>query len=282
FMARKSLASLYWKPASPWWDNRQQPSMDGRQASIEQAWVRTLESLSDALGNDPQKWTWDQLASLQHKHPLADKLPLGGRLNSERVAINGTTGSLNNMVFNLGGAQYDVIAGPSTRRLIDLAEPAASLGIGPMGQSGNPLDRHYADQAQLFAQGNYRAQLFDWLGIQALPDRLVLMPRRRKQAQPDGGRDPPRTQRFSRRLLPAGSGLPMSRRRLLIPLSTSPSTNSGARAPSTSTRSRISVRSMRVTRTSQAAACSSSPTGESRSSSSFSALSILPRVAAVG
>lgn len=180
FMARKSLASLYWKPASPWWDNRQQPSMDGRQASIEQAWVRTLESLSDALGNDPQKWTWDQLASLQHKHPLADKLPLGGRLNSERVAINGTTGSLNNMVFNLGGAQYDVIAGPSTRRLIDLAEPAASLGISPMGQSGNPLDRHYADQAQLFAQGNYRAQLFDWLGIQALPDRLVLKPRRRK------------------------------------------------------------------------------------------------------
>src|SRR5690606_33680548 len=44
-MSRMSLASLYWKPASPWCDNRQQPSMDGRQASIEQSCVRTLDSL---------------------------------------------------------------------------------------------------------------------------------------------------------------------------------------------------------------------------------------------
>lgn len=179
FMARKSLASLYWKPASPWWDNRQQPTMDGRQSAIEQAWILTVQGLTEDLGNNPQQWTWDRLASLQHKHPLGDKLPFAGRLNSERVSISGTTGSLNNMVFNRGGERYEVSAGPSTRRLIDLADPASSLGINPMGQSGNPFDRHYRDQAQLFAQGNYRAQLFDWLGIEALPDRLTLRPRRR-------------------------------------------------------------------------------------------------------
>ena len=46
-MAEKSLFSLYWKPASPWWDNRQHPIMDGRQAAIEQAWIRTVETLPD-------------------------------------------------------------------------------------------------------------------------------------------------------------------------------------------------------------------------------------------
>ena len=178
FMARKSLASLYWKPTSPWWDNRQQPTMDGRQSAIEQAWLATVQDLSEEWGDDPRQWSWNEVATLQHKHPLAERIPFAGGLNSERVAISGTTGSLNNMVFNRGGQRYEVNAGPSTRRLLDLADPATSLGINPMGQSGNPFDRHYKDQAQLFAQGSYRAQLFDWLGIEALPDRLTLRPRR--------------------------------------------------------------------------------------------------------
>lgn len=181
FMARKSLASLYWKPASPWWDNRQHPTRDGRQSAIEQAWIATVQGLSEQLGSDPRQWTWGRVAHLQHKHPLADRIPFAGRLNSDKVTVGGTAGSLNNMVFNRGGERYEVSAGPSTRRLIDLADPATSLGINPMGQSGNPFDRHYRDQAQLFAQGNYRAQLFDWLGIEALPDRLRLRPQRGAQ-----------------------------------------------------------------------------------------------------
>jgi len=184
FMARKSFASLYWKPASPWWDNRRQPIMDGRQAAIEHAWINTVESLTEQLGHNPRQWTWGRVASLQHKHPLADRVPFAGRLSSEKVTISGTTGSLNNMVFNRGGEHYEVIAGPSTRRLINLADPASSLGISPMGQSGNPLDRHYDDQAQLFARGSYRAQIFDWLGIEAMPDRLTLRPRRSSQRTP--------------------------------------------------------------------------------------------------
>ncbi|SDS41947.1 penicillin amidase [Halopseudomonas litoralis] len=178
FMASKSLASLFWKPASPWWDNRQQPIMDGRQSAIEQAWIRTIDILAEERGMAPEEWTWGEVASLQHKHPLADKIPFAGRLNSARVTVTGTNGSLNNMVFNRGGPDYEVIAGPSTRRLVDLANLESTLGINPLGQSGNPFDAHYDDQAQLFAQGNYRAQLFDWLGIQALPDRLTLRPRK--------------------------------------------------------------------------------------------------------
>lgn len=179
FMARKTLASLFWKPASPWWDNRQQPIMDGRQSAIEQAWIRTIEGLTEQLGMAPEEWTWGTVASLQHKHPLADRIPFGGRLNSARVTVTGTDGSMNNMAFKRGGDHYEVEAGPSTRRLIDLGNLESALGINPLGQSGNPFDPHYDDQAQLFAQGNYRAHLFDWLGIRALPDHLTLRPRRK-------------------------------------------------------------------------------------------------------
>lgn len=175
-MAEKSLFSLYWKPASPWWDNRQHPIMDGRQAAIEQAWIRTVETLSEDLGVEPRTWTWARLAVLQHKHPLSQRLPLGRLLNSQATAVDGGRESLNSMSFDSGESQYEIKAGPSTRRLIDMADLNGTLSISPMGQSGHPLDTHYADQAELFNEGRYRGQLFDWLAIRALPDRLVIEP----------------------------------------------------------------------------------------------------------
>lgn len=178
-MAEKSLFSLYWKPASPWWDNRQQPIMDGRQAAIEQAWIRTIESLAEDLGIEAQDWTWGRLAVLQHQHPLSERLPFSGFLNSKATPVDGGKESLNSMSFDSGGSRYHVKAGPSTRRLIDLADVNGTLSISPMGQSGYPLDPHYADQAALYNDGRYRGQLFDWLAIKALPDRLLIQPAKR-------------------------------------------------------------------------------------------------------
>jgi penicillin amidase len=57
-------------------------------------------------------------------------------------------------------APWPVNYGPSTRRLIDFADPAHSLGINPVGQSGVPFDPHYADQAEAFVKGEYVPQRF--------------------------------------------------------------------------------------------------------------------------
>jgi len=176
FMAEKTLASLYWKPTSPWWDNREHPSLDGRQAAIGHAWKNALQGLVKDLGADPQQWQWSRLTSLQHKHALSERLPFGALLSSQPVAVDGGNETLNNMVFDRGTEQYQIKAGPSTRRLIDLSDLNASLGINPLGQAGNPLDVHAWDQADMFNEGRYRAQLFDWLSIRALPDQLELLP----------------------------------------------------------------------------------------------------------
>ena len=181
FMAEKTLASLYWKPTSPWWDNRQQPSLDGRQSAIQHAWQNAIAGLVADFGKEPGQWQWSRLASLQHQHALAERLPFGDYLNSKPVAVNGGNETLNNMAFDRGEQHYRIKAGPSTRRLIDLSDPNASLGINPLGQAGNPLDDHAHDQAEMFNEGRYRTQLFDWLSIQALPDRLLLQPASRQR-----------------------------------------------------------------------------------------------------
>jgi penicillin amidase len=48
-----------------------------------------------------------------------------------------------------------VTYGPSTRRLIDFADPAHSLTVNPVGQSGVPFDRHFDDQAEAYIEGVY-------------------------------------------------------------------------------------------------------------------------------
>jgi penicillin amidase len=54
-----------------------------------------------------------------------------------------------------------VTYGPSTRRLIDFADPAHSLGINPVGQSGVLFDEHYSDQARTYIEGGYVQEHFD-------------------------------------------------------------------------------------------------------------------------
>ncbi|MCB1305598.1 MAG: penicillin acylase family protein, partial [Leptospiraceae bacterium] len=69
-----------------------------------------------------------------------------------------------------------VTLGPSTRRIIDFADPTRSLGITPTGNSGVVLDPHYSDQAQTYLKRKYRDQIMDIGAIKADHDPLRLVP----------------------------------------------------------------------------------------------------------
>jgi penicillin amidase len=62
------------------------------------------------------------------------------------------------MDYPIGPAPWAVTSGPSTRRVIDFADPLHAVGINPVGQSGVLFDQHYRDQAQTFIEGGYVAQ----------------------------------------------------------------------------------------------------------------------------
>ena len=66
----------------------------------------------------------------------------------------------NNQTAPIGPAPWPVTYGPSTRRLIDFADPAHALTINPVGQSGVPFDTHYGDQAQSYIEGRYEQAHF--------------------------------------------------------------------------------------------------------------------------
>jgi penicillin amidase len=164
---------------SPWWDNRNTPEVESRADTMKVVWRATISHLQETLGKNPTDWGWGKAHTLTHRHPLAAQKPLDWLFNIGPFAAPGGREVPNNLSQAIGPAPWAVSHGPSTRRLIDFADPAHSLGINPVGQSGVLFDRHYQDQAQTFIEGGYLPQhLSDADVKENTRSRLLLKPAR--------------------------------------------------------------------------------------------------------
>ncbi len=162
---------------SPWWDQRSTPAKESRQDTVALAWRNTLAHLKSELGSNMSTWTWGRAHTLTHKHPLGQQKPLDKVFNMGPFAAPGGHETPNNLSHVIGPAPWAVTYGPSTRRVVDLANPGLARGINPVGQSGVWGDAHYADQAQAYMAG---ASMPQWLGADVARNTrstLVLSPR---------------------------------------------------------------------------------------------------------
>ncbi|MGY2289268.1 penicillin acylase family protein [Pseudomonas sp. SDO528_S397] len=149
-----ALPRLAASPNSPWWNNR-------RPETVKLAWDNSLTHLKATFGDDPAQWRWGTAHTLTHAHPLGSQKPLDRIVNVGPFAAPGSHEVPNNLSANIGPAPWPVTYGPSTRRLIDFADPAHALTINPVGQSGVPFDRYYADQAETYIEGGYEQAHFN-------------------------------------------------------------------------------------------------------------------------
>ncbi|MGX9381628.1 penicillin acylase family protein [Pseudomonas sp. JQ36] len=140
---------------SPWWDNRDTPNKETRADVVKAAWQASMTHLKQTLGDNPSDWQWGTAHTLTHGHPLGQQKPLDRIVNVGPFAAPGSHEVPNNLSAKLGPAPWPVTYGPSTRRLVDFSDPAHSLTINPVGQSGVPFDSHYDDQAEEYVEGMY-------------------------------------------------------------------------------------------------------------------------------
>jgi len=143
-------------PDSRFWDNVGTEAVETRQDIILQAFRKAVAYLGEHQGEAVADWQWGRLHTLELKHPFG-YLPVLDRIfNVGPFPVSGGAQQVNNMLYSGGGLNYDVIAGPSTRRLIDFATPDEVFGVLPTGNSGNFMSSHYGDQAAMFVAGDYR------------------------------------------------------------------------------------------------------------------------------
>lgn len=140
---------------SPWWDNRDTLVKETRADTVKVAWQASLVHLRNTLGADFAQWQWGKAHTLTHGHPVGQQKPLDQVFNVGPFPAPGTHEVPNNLSAKIGPAPWPVTYGPSTRRLIDFADPAHSLTVNPVGQSGVPFNSHYEDQAEAYIEGVY-------------------------------------------------------------------------------------------------------------------------------
>jgi penicillin amidase len=150
-----ALPRLAADESSPWWDNVKTPKVETRREMVHIAWDATVAHLKEALGKSPNDWAWGNAHTLTHTHPLAAKKPLDWVFNVGPFPAPGSHEVPNNLSAPIGPAPWAVTYGPSTRRIIDFANPGKSQSVNPVGQSGVLFDPHYSDQAAAFAIGGY-------------------------------------------------------------------------------------------------------------------------------
>ena len=164
---------------SIWWDNVATKSKkESRVEILSKSFHEAIVALEKQLGKDLNLWTWNKVHSLEHKHPLGQVAALRGLFNVGSFDVSGSNEVINNLMFGFtDSGNYKVLAGPSTRRIIDFSDVENSWSVLPTGQSGNPFSKHYNDQAEMYNAGKFRKMKMNKAEIIKTSTKLVFMPK---------------------------------------------------------------------------------------------------------
>jgi penicillin amidase len=179
---RNSIPNFIHNPDSPWWDDINTEGYQEPQHEIfVDAFRKTTENLYQGLGDDISKWRWKDINVLTHVHPIGQKKPFDKIFNVGPYHVSGGNGVPNKLEHVLSpDDHYEVKSGPALRILLDFEDVDNSLNINPTGQSGNIMSDHYEDQAEMFAQLQYRKQKMNRADIEKNARRLVFKPKGRE------------------------------------------------------------------------------------------------------
>ena len=172
-ITRNHLEKLLSNENSPWWDNIETKKEETRKEIFQLAFSKTIASLHAKQGENPKNWEWGKYHTLEHVHPIGRKKPFDKLFNVGPFAKSGGLEVIDkeNFKYNSSG-EYPVTAGPAMRLIIDFAEQNKAEGIIPTGQSGNFMSPHYADQAEMYAKGEYRTQ---YSVKEDIPNKKILL-----------------------------------------------------------------------------------------------------------
>lgn len=162
-----SFLQIMNNPYSPWWNNQVTKRVETSTVIIQRAWKKAINSLVEQFGDDPARWTWDRVHTLEFHHPFSQSPLIRSLFNVGPFPVPGTRETVNHFGFSLATEECSVTNGPSFRHLISMGDPQGALGVSPLGQSGNVLDPHYQDQTSLYLANGYRRKLLARADVEA-------------------------------------------------------------------------------------------------------------------
>lgn len=172
-LLKSNIDRIFNDPSSVWWDDISTPEIkETRNNILKIAYDKSIAALEKQLGADVNSWKWGEVHTLTHIHPIGRKAPFDKIFNVGPFPKSGSNEVLDKEAFDYNAdGVYPVKSGPAMRLLMDFAKPDEALTIIPTGQSGNIMSPHYADQAEMFVNGEYRTI---FLNAEKLNSKAVL------------------------------------------------------------------------------------------------------------
>ncbi len=168
-------------PASPFWDDRRTPARETREDIIRRSFKMAVGRLREIMGNGVASWHWGRIHTIEYMHPVGMQKPMNLVFNIGPLPAPGEAHHINRIKSNWNDGLFTVVSAPSTRRLVDMKDPAKSLSIMPSGNSGNVGSVHYDDQVVMYLKGLYRPMFItDGQIGENVSHRLVFAPAQKK------------------------------------------------------------------------------------------------------
>jgi penicillin G amidase len=136
-------------------------------SAMGRALAGAIATLRERLGPDPAAWTWGRLHMTGPRHLLSAAFPdAAGLLDPPSVPAGGDGDTVQAADF-LPGAGFELALTSVARYVFDLGDWERSGWIVPLGASGHPGSRHYADQTADWAAVQLRPMRYDWARVAA-------------------------------------------------------------------------------------------------------------------
>ena len=176
---KRLIAPLSKDENSVWWDNVNTTNVSENMKDIVNlSFMEAIASLEKDFGNNVNQWRWERVHSIEHGHPIGQIAALRSFFNVGPFPIHGSREVINNLAFAYDDTGfYKTTSGPSTRRVIDFSDVENSISILPTGQSGNPLSKHYRDQAEMYVNGEFRKMMMNEEEIKKSKEILTFKPK---------------------------------------------------------------------------------------------------------
>ena len=163
YLTHRKLREILSGDKSSWVDNINTPEhKESLNEIIVLSIKNAIQELENSYGTNISNWKWGDAHSVTHKHMLS-KIKLINWLFNLEVGPFRSGGS--DKTPNAGGYSfnrpYKQTSGASMRRIVDFNNMNETQFIIPTGQSGIPSSPHYKDQAEMYANGQYRTTYFD-------------------------------------------------------------------------------------------------------------------------
>jgi penicillin amidase len=161
---------------SVWFDDVRTPERETRDDIICKSLLDAIAELRTRLGDELKTWQWGKIHQVTFEHILGRVPALGRVFNIGPFPTGGAATTINSGEYNLT-RPYKQLVGSSLRQIADLSDSTSLLLIITSGESGQPLNRHYDDQTQLWLNGEYHRLLMARSDIERAGfDLLTLRP----------------------------------------------------------------------------------------------------------